>query len=39
MLVAAYDHDITQPEWSTGYRWDIVLTGSRPTPMDPEEDR
>jgi protocatechuate 3,4-dioxygenase, beta subunit len=38
-LVASYDHDITQPEWSTGYRWDIVLTGSRRTLMDPEEDR
>ncbi len=30
-LVATYDHDVTQPEWSTGYRWDIVLTGSRRT--------
>jgi protocatechuate 3,4-dioxygenase beta subunit len=39
MLVAAYDHDLTQPEGSTGYRWDIVLTGSRRTPTDPEEDR
>jgi len=39
MLVAAYDHDLTEPEWSTGYRWDIVLTGSRRMPMDPEEDR
>jgi protocatechuate 3,4-dioxygenase beta subunit len=39
VLVASYDHDLTQPEWSTGYRWDIVLTGSRRTPMDPEEDR
>jgi protocatechuate 3,4-dioxygenase, beta subunit len=33
-LVAAYDHDLTVPEWSTGYRWDIVLTGARATPMD-----
>jgi protocatechuate 3,4-dioxygenase beta subunit len=33
-LVATYDHDLTQPEWSTGYRWDIVLTGSRRTPME-----
>ncbi|MGC4964064.1 protocatechuate 3,4-dioxygenase subunit beta [Gordonia sp. DT101] len=36
-LVATYDHDLTQHEWSTGYRWDIVLTGSRQTPM--EEDQ
>ena len=30
-LVATYDHDVTQHEWSTGYRWDIVLTGSKRT--------
>jgi protocatechuate 3,4-dioxygenase beta subunit len=24
-LVATYDHDLTQPEAYTGYRWDIVL--------------
>ena len=38
-LVAAYDHDVTSHEWSTGYRWDIVLTGSHGTPMEePEEE-
>ena len=31
-LVATYDHDVTQHEWATGYRWDIVLTGSRNAP-------
>ena len=36
-LVATYDHDVTQPEWCTGYRWDIVLTGSQRTPF--EEDQ
>lgn len=35
-LVATYDHDITEHEWCTGYRWDIVLTGSHATPL--EED-
>lgn len=30
-LVARYDHDLTSPEWSLGYRWDIVLTGSQAT--------
>ncbi len=30
-LVATYDHDVTQHEWATGYRWDIVLTGSQRT--------
>ena len=32
-LVATYDHDLTQPEWATGYRWDIVLTGATSTWM------
>jgi protocatechuate 3,4-dioxygenase beta subunit len=36
-LVARYDHDVTQHEWATGYRWDIVLTGSHATPLEPEE--
>ncbi|WP_432841719.1 protocatechuate 3,4-dioxygenase subunit beta [Dactylosporangium sp. CA-092794] len=26
-LVATYDHDLTVPEISLGYRWDIVLSG------------
>jgi len=30
-LVATYDHDVTQPERATGYRWDIVLTGANRT--------
>ena len=33
-LVASYDHDLTQHEWCTGYRWDIVLDGSARTPME-----
>jgi protocatechuate 3,4-dioxygenase beta subunit len=33
-LVAAFDFDITQPEWALGYRWDIVLCGPSATPMD-----
>jgi len=35
-LVAHYDHDLTEPEWATGYRWDIVLTGSTATWMEDE---
>jgi protocatechuate 3,4-dioxygenase beta subunit len=31
LLVARYDHDLTTPEWCTGYRWDIVLTGEHRT--------
>jgi protocatechuate 3,4-dioxygenase, beta subunit len=30
-LIATYDHSVTVPEISTGYRWDIVLTGSHRT--------
>ena len=26
-LIAAYDHDLTVPEFSMGYRWDIVVDG------------
>ncbi len=36
-LVATYDHDVTQHEWATGYRWDIVLTGAHRTPMEAEQ--
>lgn len=36
-LVAAYDHDVTQHEWATGYRWDIVLTGAHATPLERED--
>ncbi|MER6996176.1 protocatechuate 3,4-dioxygenase subunit beta [Streptomyces sp. NPDC000410] len=30
-LVAAYDHDLSKPERSLGYRWDIVLDGPAAT--------
>jgi len=36
-LVATYDHDVTQHEWASGYRWDIVLIGSHATPMERED--
>jgi protocatechuate 3,4-dioxygenase beta subunit len=35
-LVASYDHELTSPEWSLGYRWDIVLTGSGATWFEAE---
>jgi protocatechuate 3,4-dioxygenase beta subunit len=35
-LIATYDHNLTEPEWATGYRWDIVLTGSTSTWMEDE---
>lgn len=33
-LIAAYAHDVTEPEWALGWRWDIVLNGSRATPFE-----
>ncbi|MCU6480442.1 protocatechuate 3,4-dioxygenase subunit beta [Arthrobacter sp. A2-55] len=30
-LVATYNHELTSPEWSLGYNWDIVLTGPKRT--------
>jgi protocatechuate 3,4-dioxygenase beta subunit len=35
-LVATYDHDVTQHEWNTGYRWDVVLGGPAATYMEPD---
>lgn len=34
LLIANYAHDVTQPEWALGYRFDIVLSGSRMTPFE-----
>ncbi len=36
-LISTYAHDITQPEWALGYRFDIVLCGSRMTPFETRE--
>jgi protocatechuate 3,4-dioxygenase, beta subunit len=33
-LVAAFDLELTQPEWALGYRFDIVLRGREATPAD-----
>ena len=35
-LIATYDHDVTVHERSTGYHWDIVLTGQARTWTEPE---
>jgi protocatechuate 3,4-dioxygenase beta subunit len=37
-LVATYDHTLSRPEFSLGYRWDITLDGPAATLPDPEED-
>jgi protocatechuate 3,4-dioxygenase, beta subunit len=33
-LIATYDHGRSQPEWSLGYRWDIVLDGPSATAIE-----
>lgn len=38
-LIAGYDHAVTEPEYATGYRWDIVLGGSRRTWTEVGGDR
>ena len=37
-LIAAYDHDVTEPEWALGYRFDIVLRGPHATPFEPPRE-
>lgn len=36
-LIGAYDHDLSVPEVSMGYRWDIVLTGPKATWLEAED--
>lgn len=36
-LVGVYDHQLTSPEWSTGYRFDIVVDGPDATWFENEE--
>ena len=33
-LIASYAHDVTEPEWALGYRFDIVLRGREATPFE-----
>ena len=33
-LIASYVHDVTEPEWALGYRFDIVLRGREATPFE-----
>jgi len=39
LLIAAYDHGITEPEWALGYRWDIVVCGPSATPFESREGK
>ena len=33
-LIATYDHDVTEPLWALGYKFDIVLAGASQTPFE-----
>jgi protocatechuate 3,4-dioxygenase beta subunit len=33
-LIASYAHDVTEPEWALGYRWDVVIRGPTATPFE-----
>jgi protocatechuate 3,4-dioxygenase beta subunit len=33
-LIASYAHDVTEPEFALGYRFDIVLRGQQATPFE-----
>ncbi|HWO40408.1 MAG TPA: protocatechuate 3,4-dioxygenase subunit beta [Candidatus Eisenbacteria bacterium] len=33
-LIANYAHEVTEPEWALGYRFDIVLRGREATPFE-----
>jgi protocatechuate 3,4-dioxygenase beta subunit len=33
-LIASYAHDVTEPEWALGYRFDIVMRGRQATPFE-----
>jgi protocatechuate 3,4-dioxygenase, beta subunit len=33
-LVAGYAHDVTEPHWALGWRWDIVLAGPSATAFE-----
>jgi protocatechuate 3,4-dioxygenase, beta subunit len=33
-LISSYDHNVTEPEFALGYRFDIVLRGRKATPFE-----
>ncbi len=34
LLIARYEHEVTEPEWALGYRFDIVVCGPKQTPFE-----
>ncbi|TDO48427.1 protocatechuate 3,4-dioxygenase beta subunit [Kribbella sp. VKM Ac-2527] len=37
-LVATCEHELSEHEWLLGYRWDIVLTGTHATYLEPGDE-
>ncbi len=37
-VICRYDHDLTERGWAMGFRFDIVLRGSRATPSEPDHE-
>ena len=33
-LISTYDHDVTEPSWALGFRFDIVVCGEKQTPFE-----
>jgi len=33
-LIATYDHDVTEPEWALGWRWNVVVGGATATAFE-----
>lgn len=36
-MVSTYAHDVTEENWALGYRFDIILSGSKMTPFETKE--
>jgi protocatechuate 3,4-dioxygenase, beta subunit len=37
-LISFYEHDVTEPEWALGYRFNIVIAGALETPLERDGD-
>jgi protocatechuate 3,4-dioxygenase beta subunit len=36
-LISDYAHDVSEPEWALGYRFDMILSGSRMPPFETKD--
>ena len=37
-VICQYDHSLTERDWAMGYRFEVVLRGPFPTPLEPDGD-